>query len=200
MGSSCRAWELQFKKLWSRSLDDPINCLLVGKPFLEENSEENDILVGTTSGRVLIIDRTEPVQVLLETKGGSVQALCLHDLTGQGGLDMVVGDSDGVISMFSRQQLLSKHSLGCPVTQMEIHKDLGKKNAWLLCRLRCIQRDKSTYAVQGFKVTAGCMDGSVSSLLTHEVFWKLDIANESEKSATAGMVNRGNEHRINGRN
>lgn len=133
MNSSSRAWQLEFKKLWSRSLDDPINCLLVGKPFLEENSEENDILVGTTAGRVLILDRTEPVQVLLETKGGSVQALCLYDLTGQGGLDMVVGDSDGVISMFSRQQLLSKHSLGCPVTQVEVHKDMGKRRYILQC-------------------------------------------------------------------
>jgi hypothetical protein len=37
-------------------LDDPINCLTVGKPFLEELNEENDILIGTSSGRILILN------------------------------------------------------------------------------------------------------------------------------------------------
>ena len=48
---------LTYEKLWERKLDDPINCLEVGKPFLEELSEENDILIGTTAGRVLILNQ-----------------------------------------------------------------------------------------------------------------------------------------------
>jgi hypothetical protein len=45
---------LNFDVSWKRKLDDPINCLAVGKPFLEELNEENDILIGTSSGRILI--------------------------------------------------------------------------------------------------------------------------------------------------
>jgi hypothetical protein len=50
---------LLFQKLWSSKLQDSINCLAVGKPFLEELSEENDILIGTTAGRVLILNETK---------------------------------------------------------------------------------------------------------------------------------------------
>jgi hypothetical protein len=52
-------WQLEFSKLWSTKLPDPINCLAVGKPFLEELSEENDILIGTTAGRVMILNQTK---------------------------------------------------------------------------------------------------------------------------------------------
>jgi hypothetical protein len=48
-----------FHKLWSNKLQDSINYLAVGKPFLEEMSEENDILIGTTAGRVLILNQTK---------------------------------------------------------------------------------------------------------------------------------------------
>jgi hypothetical protein len=47
---------LNFDVSWKRKLDDPINCLAVGKPFLEELNEENDILIGTSSGRILILN------------------------------------------------------------------------------------------------------------------------------------------------
>lgn len=51
--------KLEFHKLWYRRLYDSINFLAVGKPFLEELSEENDILIGTTAGRVLILNETK---------------------------------------------------------------------------------------------------------------------------------------------
>jgi hypothetical protein len=52
-------WTLGVDKLWSTQLKDPINCLTIGKPFIEDLSEENDILVGTTSGRVLTLNQTK---------------------------------------------------------------------------------------------------------------------------------------------
>lgn len=52
-------WQLEYEKLWSRKLQDPINCLAVGKPFLEELIEENDILIGSTAGRVLILNQSK---------------------------------------------------------------------------------------------------------------------------------------------
>lgn len=50
-----------FHKLWSNKLQDSINYLAVGKPFLEELSEENDILIGITAGRVLILNQTKVI-------------------------------------------------------------------------------------------------------------------------------------------
>jgi len=59
MNSLENKFKLKFQKLWSNKLPDSINCLAVGKPFLEELSEENDILIGTTAGRVLILNQTK---------------------------------------------------------------------------------------------------------------------------------------------
>lgn len=58
MDTSTR-WQLKYEKLWSRKLQDPINCLAVGKPFLEELIEENDILIGSTAGRILILNQSK---------------------------------------------------------------------------------------------------------------------------------------------
>lgn len=68
----------------------------------------------------------QPVEGLLETKGGSIQAIHLHDLTGFGALDLAVGDCDGVVTLFSRQQILSKRDLGSGITDITIHSDQGK--------------------------------------------------------------------------
>lgn len=67
---------------------------------------------------------------LLETKGGSIQSIKLHDLTGFGALDLAVGDCDGVVTLFSRQQILSKRNLGSAITDITIHSDLGKQFLW----------------------------------------------------------------------
>lgn len=56
--------KLVLEKSWDRKLDDPINCLTVGKPFLEELNEENDILIGSTNGKILILNE-EKVSITL---------------------------------------------------------------------------------------------------------------------------------------
>ncbi|KAI8393508.1 uncharacterized protein BYT42DRAFT_551293 [Radiomyces spectabilis] len=163
-----KAWHFQFNKLWSSKLEDSINCVVVGKPFLDDLSEENDLLIGTTAGRVLILNQTKPVECLLETKGASIQALQLYDLTGYGATDLVVGDSGGVITLFSRQQILSKRDLGASVTQIQIHKDL----------------------VSGYEIVAGDNSGTVTSFQQYDALWKLNVAEESAKLATLGMKGR----------
>ncbi|KAI8138598.1 hypothetical protein BJV82DRAFT_502270, partial [Fennellomyces sp. T-0311] len=87
-------------------------------------------------------------------------------LTGQRALDLVVGDSDGVITMFSRQQILSKQEIGTAVTTIDIFKDLE----------------------QGYEIVAGGMNGTVTGFQPHEIFWSLKVAEESAKLATLGMV------------
>ncbi|GAN05885.1 conserved hypothetical protein [Mucor ambiguus] len=159
---------LKFQKLWSNKLSDSINCLAVGKPFLEELSEENDILIGTTAGRVLTLNQTKPVEGLLETKGGSIQSILLHDLTGFGALDLAVGDCDGTVTLFSRQQILSKRDLGSAITDLNIHSDLAG----------------------GCEIIAGDIDGSLSSFQQHDALWKINIAEESAKLATLAVTGR----------
>lgn len=62
----------------------------------------------------------------METKGGSIQAMHLYDLTGLRVQDLVVGDSNGVVTMFSRQRFLSKLDVGSPATHICIHEMEGK--------------------------------------------------------------------------
>ncbi|KAI8351201.1 hypothetical protein EDC96DRAFT_518866 [Choanephora cucurbitarum] len=157
-----------FIKLWSSKLSDSINCLAVGKPFLEELSEENDILIGTTAGRVMILNQTKPVEGLLETKGGSIQSIQLHDLTGFGALDLAVGDCDGIVTLFSRQQILSKRDLGSAITDITIHHDL----------------------TGSCEIIAGDINGSLTSFQQHDALWKINIAEESAKLATLGSKGR----------
>ncbi|KAI8982411.1 hypothetical protein BDF20DRAFT_912574 [Mycotypha africana] len=160
--------KLTFKKLWSSKIPDSINCLTVGKPFLEELSEENDILIGTTAGRVLILNQTKPLEGLLETKGGSIKAIQLHDLTGFRALDLAVGDCDGVVTLFSRQQILSKRELSSAITDICIHTDLAG----------------------GYQIIAGDITGSVTSFQQHDALWKINIAEESAKLVTLGLRGR----------
>ncbi|KAI9316016.1 hypothetical protein BX666DRAFT_282716 [Dichotomocladium elegans] len=159
------AGHLYYQKLWDRKLQDPINCLAIGKPFLEELIEENDILIGSTAGRVLILNQSKPAEVLLETKGGSIQAIKLYDLTGLRAQDLVVGDSNGVVTMFSRQRFLSKMDIQSPVTHIEIHE----------------------VQAQGYEIVAGTMNGHVTSFQPRELLWTLDVSKESITLATLGM-------------
>ncbi|KAI8638159.1 hypothetical protein BD408DRAFT_29626 [Parasitella parasitica] len=168
MDSQGNKFKLEFRKLWVNKLSDSINCLAVGKPFLEELSEENDILIGTTAGRVLILNQTKPVEGLLETKGGSIQSILLHDLTGFGALDLAVGDCDGIVTLFSRQQILSKRDFGSAITDLNIHSDLAG----------------------GCEIIAGDINGNLTSFQQHEALWKMNISEESAKLATLGVTGR----------
>lgn len=91
----------------------------------------------------------------------------LHDLTGFGALDLAVGDCDGIVTLFSRQQILSKRDLGSAITDLNIHSDLAG----------------------GCEIIAGDINGSLTSFQQHDALWKINIAEESAKLATLGVVN-----------
>lgn len=48
--------------------------------------------------------------MVLETKGGSIQRLLLESVT-HFGTDLVVGDVDGTLTLFSKNQILSRVKL-----------------------------------------------------------------------------------------
>jgi hypothetical protein len=55
-----------------------------------------------------------------------VQTLNLQYLTGHGAKDLIVGDADGVVTLFSKQQILTKRPLGVPISAIDIYENLGK--------------------------------------------------------------------------
>ncbi|CAO3624005.1 unnamed protein product [Cunninghamella echinulata] len=163
-----KKWQLELTYSWSSQLNNAINCIAVGKPFLEEMSKENDILIGTTSGRVLTMNQTKPVVDLLETKGGYIQTLNLQYLTGYRAKDLIVGDSDGVVTLFSKQQMLTKRSMGAPISQVDIHDNL----------------------VGGYEIIVGDTSGVISSFQQHDLLWKFNLDEWSIKIATEGTKGR----------
>ncbi|CAO3645732.1 unnamed protein product [Cunninghamella blakesleeana] len=163
-----KKWQLELTHSWSSQLNDAVNCIAVGKPFLEEMSEENDILIGTTSGRVLTMNQTKSVVDFLETKGGSIQTLNLQYLTGYRAKDLIVGDSDGVVTLFSKQQMLTKRSMGAPISQINIHDNL----------------------VDGYEIIVGDTSGVISSFQQHDLLWKFNLDEWSIKMATEGNKGR----------
>ncbi|KAG2183047.1 hypothetical protein INT44_006028, partial [Umbelopsis vinacea] len=159
--------QLSFEVSWKRKLDDPIICLTVGKPFLEELNEENDILIGTSSGKILILNE-EKEDTVLDTKSGSIQSIVLYDVTGFNAMDLIVGDSDGTVTVFSRRQMLSKRIIGAAITHLEMYED----------------------AIGGFEIISGGVDGIVTSFHPHDSRWRCNVGEESARlytgSATAG--------------
>lgn len=69
--------QLSFEVSWKRKLEDPIICLTVGKPFLEELNEENDILIGTSSGKILILNEEKVNDRIFFTKIEEMQRLMI---------------------------------------------------------------------------------------------------------------------------
>ena len=47
----------------------------------------------------------------LESKGGPIQAVALHDVTRLGNKDVVVTDSRGMVTVFSNEQILTRRAV-----------------------------------------------------------------------------------------
>lgn len=126
---------------------------------------------------------------MLETKGGSIQSIKLYDLTGFGALDLAVGDCDGVVTLFSRQQILSKRDLGSAVTDITIHSDLGNYCIFVY-KVSAIWTYFLLLLVGGCEIIAGDINGTVTSFQQHDALWKINIAGESAKLSTLGLVGK----------
>lgn len=64
--------------------------------------------------------------IKLETKGGPVQTLCLHDVTKFGSVDLIVADSKGTLTFFGNKQILYKMTIseGC-ISALAVDIDTG---------------------------------------------------------------------------
>lgn len=74
--------------------------------------------------KILISNTVCPPQIQLETKGGPIQTLAVHDVTKFYNDDIVAGDSLGTVTVFCNQQILSRHGLAkSSIRCLQIHKD-----------------------------------------------------------------------------
>lgn len=74
--------------------------------------------------KIIIFNTVCPPQIQLETKGGPIQTLAVHDVTKFYNDDIVAGDSLGTVTVFCNQQILSRHGLAkSSIRCLQIHKD-----------------------------------------------------------------------------
>jgi hypothetical protein len=62
----------------------------------------------------------------LETKGGPVATMCLHDVTKFASVDLIVADSKGTLTFFGNKQILYKMMIseGC-ISALAVDIDTG---------------------------------------------------------------------------
>eukprot|EP01132_Coremiostelium_polycephalum_P005736 gene5736-7134_t len=100
-----------------RQTNYEFNVLIVGEIF---KSTSIHLLVGTVDGKIIVYLNNREIEVL-ETKGGSIQHLELLDTTKFGSKDIISGDSNGNIVIFSNHQILYRESINGSITSIITH-------------------------------------------------------------------------------
>ncbi|CAB4027394.1 uncharacterized protein LOC110231309, partial [Paramuricea clavata] len=107
---------------WESRLEKNFNVFTVGKIF---RLNDDCLVVGGEDGMITVYEiptvknsvKNVSLKELikLETKGGPVQTLCLHDVTKFGSVDLIVADSKGTLTFFGNKQILYKMTIseGC---------------------------------------------------------------------------------------
>ncbi|KXJ19091.1 uncharacterized protein LOC110231309 [Exaiptasia diaphana] len=110
-----RSKKLEMEFISEHKMDHNFNALLVGKPFrytdlcVITGGDDGTIRVFTTKNNLRNWNLEEISK--LESKGGPVQCLHLHNVTKFGSCDMIVGDSKGTLTIFSNEQILNRRIL-----------------------------------------------------------------------------------------
>jgi len=115
-------------------------------------------LFGCVDGKVRVFDSTDNEEEILETKGGAIQAMVLHNLS-QFGLDLITADSNGHVVVFnvSTSQMLFQTSVAFPVTCL------------------CVDIDLNAYA----RLIVGDMGGTLTGFQIHEpTLWRVRMEEE----------------------
>lgn len=116
-------------KFASQTSDETFSCFEMGKIF---DSKSRRLLIGTSQGTIRIfgphrssvnesdVSNTNPMEIdkkssliwqeerILETKGGAILKLLLHDVTKFGEIDLIVGDAQGQVILFCGGAILSR--------------------------------------------------------------------------------------------
>lgn len=103
--------------VWEHTPSFPFTSVSVGHIFSDGNSNVK-VLVGSTDGRVFVYRGKEQEEVL-ESKGGAIQVMLLKDITQFGGVDLLVGDAEGTLVLFSNHEIFSRLVKFCePITAL----------------------------------------------------------------------------------
>jgi len=117
---------------WKASSEEKINVIEAGDVF---NYKEKCLVAGCEDGVVRIYDipdscgkfsqvRSLKIRTSLETKGGPIQQLKLHDVTRFSSIDVVSADSRGVVTVFNKEQILRREAIAEDCIQcMQIEHD-----------------------------------------------------------------------------
>eukprot|EP00123_Amoebidium_parasiticum_P008482 comp18840_c0_seq1/m.20846 comp18840_c0_seq1/g.20846 ORF comp18840_c0_seq1/g.20846 comp18840_c0_seq1/m.20846 type:complete len:352 (-) comp18840_c0_seq1:262-1317(-) len=136
--------------VWKRPLPFNFLSLAVGTPFSAKSCQ---ILVGGEDGVVrMYTGPTEP-PVLFETKGSAVCQLLLHNITKLHTTDLIVGDSNGSVCVFSKEQLLTRARLPYCVTALTVFTDGAHNNS----------------------IVAGDVGGIAVGFLPFEQHWRVNL-------------------------
>jgi len=147
----------------SVTLDYGFNVLRVGNvfkttaPALVTGSEDGvlrvlKVLVNETSKNISGIEMTGSK---LETKAGPIQAICLENLTNFNAVDVVVGDSKGMLTILTNNQILSRRGLlQDSILSIAIEKD----------------------SAGNMRILLGCLDGTILAVSPYSTLWKVRLS------------------------
>lgn len=90
-------------------------------------SSEEVILVGDIEGKVHLLYPNRGLEdaTVMETKGGSIQVLYIHPITKLSPNEFITGDAQGVLTLFSNLELLSRESLPNAVSALTVTSGSG---------------------------------------------------------------------------
>ncbi|XP_071833588.1 uncharacterized protein [Apostichopus japonicus] len=101
----------------------------------------------------------------LESKGGPIQSLTLHDVTKFGSIDVISGDSRGTMTILSNGQILDRRHLSDhSINSLQVDEDLAGNTA----------------------IVAGDSGGLLSAVLPFNDLWKLKLRPEDSVAKQPG--------------
>ncbi|XP_065062402.1 uncharacterized protein LOC135689174 isoform X2 [Rhopilema esculentum] len=177
------------KRIWSETVDHKFNVLKVGKVFKDIFPS---MVTGGEDGILKVHQCTinEGSKLLsgfetghsLETKSGPIQRICFENVTNFNSTDILVGDSKGMLTIFTNNQILSRRSLiQSSIASITIEKD----------------------SAGNMKILLGSLDGTVLAVSPYSTLWKLrlpDILQEKCQGAITSfeITSILNQHLVSG--
>jgi hypothetical protein len=110
-----------------RRLGIKFNVLVVEQNATHgKGGKSNRILLGDIDGKVQSYNPLSgQIDSQLETKGGSIQVLQSYPITKLSPADILVGDANGNVVLFSNGELLSRQSFSHSITAATIFPEFG---------------------------------------------------------------------------
>lgn len=155
--------KISLQTVWKAYLEEAFNVIAVGVVFKEKAKL---LVVGCEDGAVRLYqlphsNNKETFHLkpwkCLESKGGPIQVIALHDVTKFGSVDIITGDSRGLMTILSNGQILDRqHVSDHSINSLKVDEDL----------------------IGNTSIVAGDSSGLVSALLPFSPLWKFKVRPE----------------------